>query len=1028
MDDLTQKVARRYLKTAGLKTAAERGISPNRLVDLMTLTMAFDSLADWAVDTETNPGTVGKKGLMLVKRFSSGLDEGIQEHLGPLAERGDGKVLGRHIRIGLRPGAPSDMAQRKGAMFGKVLKWMKSRQTVLRDVFPAKASRPAIALMRVSEEEDPVARMAGLAGIPVVSGATTIRKWVKEAASMMGVTPTATEEAMTDAESVAPLADELRRVNGLLEASDPVSETAADLQAKRAALLDKIDEAANDSVDPATVRASAVSAVAEQPTSKIAKKAGLNDEQTAALLAEGKVVITAGAGAGKTRVLAAKVAWFVEEKGYRPDQILATSFTNKAAKELKERVEDQYGINDARIGTTHNISREILFDFSNIPRDVIMKATKSGLISTLMKMAIEQVKLSQHSGGGRTWGGGGGRRWAGLVKDAAGPSPYWKKPIGEWFNIGKDPVDNRNKPIGTRRISTAVGMFQSHQISPAQAWAENKSGENGNVMHFAAAVYGAYDWLKHNDPQYGPALDFDDWLGEAVNTLKENPRALEALQRRFKVVMVDEAQDLNKVQHELFGLIAAKADTFAMIGDDKQAIYAFRGAVPDEFTALPGKGFKTETLTMNFRSGKDIVEAANKLIAHNGDRQIPMTCRADEERKGMGQIQAIELERHEDCAVLAANEISEEIETGGSPSDFGVLVRNNGEADAFCLALMAKGIPFRSKANFFNKPAVKALSAWITIAAGTSDSAINEAVVNAHSTPGFFLNRAFEAGLGHACPPGQNYLDFLLDGGRPYAGRDDWRNDKMVRPYADELANIKAAGTMPTADMIMEILDIRGSKQTFMSALTDQVDPEDVAEANDTLEPTDEMIREAALSPLRPMTEMAKKFTDPAKFIDFLTKMTRANDRSRKDDNAPEPAVMVDTIHQWKGLQAKNVYCVMAAGTFPHSSTDQKFAEGDETAYDDERRLAYVAITRGEDRVTVLSPKTNYMGKESGLSQFVSEACIGIRGETVEEADPDAQDETMLKMAAETRFGAALEGYLKGEDLYSVIGFYDIEE
>ena len=1021
MDDLTQTVARRYLKTWGTRVAAQKGITPNRLVDLMTLTIAFDAFANWTVDNETNPGAVGKNGLILVKRFGESLEEGIRQYLEPLSERTDAKSLARYIRVGLRPGAPSDMAQRKGVMFTRVLRWMKSRQTVLRDVFPAKATRPAISLLRVSEEEDPVARMAGLVGIPVVSGAITIRNWVKEAASMMGVSPTATEEAMTDAESVAPLAEALRQVNGLLESTDPVSEKAAELQSRKAALLDQIDKAAEDSVDPATVRASAVSAVAEQPTSKIAKKAGLNDEQTAALLAEGKVVITAGAGAGKTLTLAAKIAWFVEEKGYRPDQILATSFTNKSAKELKERVADQYGITDARIGTTHNISREILFDFSSIPRDIIMKATKSGVISTLMKMAIEQVKLRTSSGDpGRSWGY---NRRAALTRTASA-SPYWKKPIGEWFNLGEDPTDNRGKPIGSRRLTTAVGMFQSHQVSPAQAWAENKNRKNGNVMYYAAATYGAYDWLKHNDPQYGPAMDFDDWLVEAVMTLKENPRALDALQRRFKIVMVDEAQDLNKVQHELFGLIAAKADTFAMIGDDKQAIFAFRGAVPAEFTTLPKKGFAVETLTMNFRSGKDIVEAANQLIAHNGDRQIPMTCRADEERKGMGQIQAVELPRHEDCALLAASEIAEEIETGASPKDFGVLVRNNGEADAFCLTLMAKGIPFRSKANFFSKPAVKALSAWITIAAGKSNAGIDDAVVNAHSTPGFFLNKEFESGLGHTCPRGKNYLDFLLDGGRPYTGQNDWRNDKMVAPYVDVLRNISGLQSGSTTDIIMEILDIRGSKQSFMDSLLDHVDPEDVAEANDTLEPTDEMIREAALSPLRPMMEMAKKFTDPAKFIDFLKKMVNANDRSRKDDNNPEPVVMVDTIHQWKGLQAKHVYSVMAAGTFPHSSTDEAFAKGDETAYDDERRLAYVAITRGEDRVTILCPAESYMGKPAGVSRFVKEACVGIKGQTEEKADPDAQDETMLKMSSE-RFGSALDGFLKGEELWSVLGFYD---
>ena len=1009
-----ERVALRHLQR---KAAADpKVVKATRLADLMVLYTAFEAYQAWLAERGDDPGPLAKKGAVLIKRFAPQMQEALQQHIKPLQDRQDATPIKPAIRKGLRAGAPLVQARRQTAMIRVVMGWLKSRQAAMRDIFTGRSYKSALQLAVSARGDDsPVAILHRMATVPFCSGVTAPRNWIREAAREAGVSPDIIEELLADADTGNAIAMELKTVREKLESTDPTDPSYPDLQGQQLELVGKLRELADASPDASVVVGSAVSAVSSEPVSKIGKKAGLNDEQMAAMLAEGRILITAGAGAGKTRVMAAKVAWFVEEKGVNPAQILATSFTNKSAKELKERVAEEYGIVDAAIGTTHRIAKNIIMDYRPQKREEMFKAMKGSAIAMLFKLAVEQVKLAESSGGGYGggYGGGGGssyrrRRWAddGEEKTAAtektAGTPYWKQAVGEWFNLGQPPVDNRGRPVGLRRLKTAVGIFKAHNISVQRAWQDNSAQQNGSVMYFAAAVYGAYEWLKSNDPQYGPAMDFDDWLTEAVDILRNDKRAREALQRRFKVVLVDEAQDLNMVQHELFALIAEKADTYAMVGDDKQAIYAFRGAVPEEFTAKPGQGFETHTLTMNFRSGVNIVEAANKLIAHNEDRQIPMTCKADEARKGMGQIRAIELPRHEDCAVLAAGEISGEIKEGGaSPSDFGVLVRNNAESDAFCLALMAKGIPFRSKANFFTKPAVRAMVSWMTVGDTTaSESDVNDAVAVAHRTPGFFLNYAFEAGLRQSCPPGSTYLEFLVGGGGPYSGRDEWRNRKMVAPYAQVLREITSLQGVDTETLMRGILDIQGSKESFMDSLMDQVDPEDIAEQNETLEVTDEMIREAALSPLKPLLEMAKKFNDPSKFMQFIRKMERANDKSRKDDDNPEPAVMVDTIHQWKGLQAKQVYTVMAAGTFPHKSTDDAYQAGDDTAYDDERRLAYVALTRGEDSVTVLCPDQNYMGMDAGPSRFVSEACIGFEGEDTPEEDADAVEDSSTTMTA----------------------------
>ena len=1012
MDDLVQKISQKYLKKA--EDAAEekdtKAVTPARFMDLIVFTLAYSNYKLWVISQGQDPAKdrLLKVGYTYLRRFSDPMDKAMEQHILPLKDRNDASVLKSAIARAMRPGNPMAKAALRTPFFRRLFIWLKPRSALFGDIFPGRASRIGKMIALLLANDEPEAVLHGLAGLPSVSALITLNKWVKDAAKAAGVAPSAVEEAMTDAESAAPLTEELQKVQGEIQAADPMTPEHAELQAKKQEVLSQIGELAASSPTPAVVMSAAAAAVAHAPTSTVAKESGLNEEQTAALLAEGKVVITAGAGSGKTATMAAKLAYFVKERGYRPDQILATSFTHKSAEELKERVKVKYGITEARIGTTHSIAHEILKDFSGINSRIIDKATDLRAMGSLMDIAIKQVSMRRSQGGGG-WGGGGSGGYNRRAAAYGGTStPYWKQPIGEWFNLGQNLVDNRGKPLGKRRIQTAVGLFQNKMIPVEKAWEDNKDAKNGMVMYFASAVYGAYTWLKHNDPQFGPAMDFDDWLVEANRVLDTNPRALSTLQQRFKIVLCDESQDLNRVQWEIFNKIADKADTYAVVGDANQAIYAFRGAVPEEFISLPKKGFNVKTLTINYRSGKNIVEAANKLIAHNGDRRIPIECKAHEKR-GEGHIEAIEVPRHEDGAVLAAKDIADEVESGASPKDFGILVRNNGEADAYCLALMSKGIPFRSKANFFGKPAVRAMMNWITIASATDDNDINDAVADAHSTPGFFLNREFAAGLQHRCPPGQNYLEFLIDGGRPYVGSEDWRNDKMVAPYAEVLKDIDDLRGKPMNQLIEGILSLRGSKQSFLEALIDEVDPEDVAAENETLEPTDEMIREAALSPLRPLMEMAKKYNDPAKFLGFLKKLIQANDRNRKKEADPEPAVMVDTIHQWKGLQAKKTYTVMAQGTFPHSSTEEAFAGGDETAYDDERRLAYVAITRGEDRVTVICPKLNYMGKPGGVSQFVSEACLPIRSQEVKEGD--TEEPGTVKTAS---FNVDLDEFLAG--------------
>lgn len=457
----------------------------------------------------------------------------------------------------------------------------------------------------------------------------------------------------------------------------------------------------------------------------------------------------------------------------------------------------------------------------------------------------------------------------------------------------------------------------------------------------------------------------------------------------------------HNTQFEMFNLMGAKADLLAFIGDDKQSIYHFRGAKPENYIDLSRQpGYQTKLMTTNFRSGSEIVQAANRLIAHNEDRQIPMVCKAHEDR-GTGAISALAPATHEDAANATAQQIKDGVDAGESASDFGILVRNNAEADAYTLALIVRGVPYRclkaGQGGYFAKPVVRALTAWTRLAIGGSTADINDAVVTAHQTPGFFLDKMFAANLGRMAKGG-NYYDYIAAGGEVYTGDQAWRN-RNVAAYVDAIRQIMVLGRGDSAALVNAILSLKGSKDTFVEALMKLVDEDDVVEEEGD-EGGEEAIRQAALAPVRPLMLMAENFSDPENMLAFIAKMKAANEKVEKKspdtkDDWKEPAVLVGTVHGWKGLEAKHVFVSMAGGVFPNFRSD-KLAEEQEatgktvTAYDEERRLAYVAITRGRDTTTIMTPMKTYLGKPAGGSVFIGEACIPMQGDS--KSEPSVTD------------------------------------
>jgi len=1070
--NLDRKVAKRYLRKIAIEAPAspvsgppEKEILPTRLVDLINLAVAFDAYLTWLEQQGTDLDSLAQQGTVLVRRFLPSLQLGVTQHFAPIMERPEASILRTKWQRAQLPGTPPDIARRLASYFQMLLPWLKIHHGVFQDIFSGRSAKTIRDLVVVVQEENPAACLNKAAALAPISGLTMPRKWIEEAAQAAGAPLTAGEAAITDGQTAQNLGEDLQTVESKIGVVTQGTPEAAALQEERTNLVAQIHQVAQESASPSVVLATATSATRTTPRSGVIQRFGLTDEQAEVVQAMGKVLVAAGAGSGKTQTIVATIASLVEEKGYAPAQILTCSFTRAASAELGSRL-DAAGVGGVDSGTTHHVARGIIE--RNRPNLVpAMRNTRGA--DKCFKMAMIQVQMDvagfqrqmeegkavlqriesipgwrsieilksfhdqvgrgrslsekqlavlpkfERGGGSGGWGGGSRRpyrRWAAEEEDSGGAdrrSKYWSAPIGEWFNLGKPLLDEKGGKMGPKRALLAVDNYKNSGIGVDQARATN--GDTPIV-----ALYAAYEWLKKNDPVFGPAMDYTDQLQISLEILETDPAARAAEQGRYRCILVDEAQDLNETQFKMFQLLGKSADLLSFIGDDRQSIYGFRGARPQNYTALSkDPAFQTKLMTTNFRSGKAIVDAAEKLIAYNEDRQVPKVCRSHD-RRGVGSIRAKDPLTHEEGAATVAQEIADAVAAGESPADFGVLVRNNAEADAYNLALIARGIPYRTlkkeQGGYFGKPVVKALTAWLRLIVGGSDAEINDAVIEAHQTPGFGLDKQFATYLGRQVR-GSNYLDWISAAKPVYQGPAAWM-DKRVAEYMNTIRQVRLQGQGDSSALIQAILGLRGNKSTFIETLMKFVDEDDVIE-DEGEEAGEEAIRNAALAPVRPLMTMAENFPDPANMLLFIAKMKGANEKAQKKtpqdkEDWKEPAVLVGTVHGWKGLQAKHVYVCMAGGVFPNFRSDQKAEEqtlaGEPvTAYDEERRLAYVAITRGMDSSTVISPHANYNGKPAITSRFIGEACIQTVGEAQQE-----QEEQLVETAktASFSFGADL--------------------
>jgi DNA helicase-2/ATP-dependent DNA helicase PcrA len=868
------------------------------------------------------------------------------------------------------------------------------------------------------------------------------------------------------------------------------------------------------------------------------------------MMIRGKAVIAAGAGSGKTRVLAAKVAYHVNELGVPLTSIMATSFTRKSAAELNDRI-GNYGVTftkqaAAGFGTTHSIARKLMMEYGGPIRGDL----KSYAQKTLIRLAMKQVEMTGGTGdpqvtplvalAGTQGASGAAEGGAGLtflqacekaldnrsrlnpflrgfIESFFNPRDQWYsrtmratknltdpagltekqmgllqgifkqtgvsyspstdpnltkkartaagKPLGfdkyvsfneparQWFNLGLKLTSNGKEdgtPISPGTFAMAITNFKGKMVSPSEAWTRFRSPE--------AAVYGAYEYLKgsNGEPDFQGTGDFDDVLIDISKFLLSNPAALQKVQNRFKTILIDEAQDQNRAQHLMFGLIAGyvdpakahlagsvekvkdlaydngriSADTYALIGDDKQAIYEFRSADPASFIDMRdlvggGAGFTTAVLNTNYRSGKHIVDTAMNIIRNN-DKQIPMVCEANPERIRSGAVNAVSFTPVQngdfrEPAMWFAETVEELMEQDPPQkgySGFGIGVRTNAEAYAYSLELLKRGIPFKSKTNFFGDKTTKAMIAWLTLADETGDvDRINDSVLEATSAPKSMLGQRFVDAVKEQATG--NYADWLqTNWSRIYGATGQWA--RAVENFASNLNEIRALNGQSPQVVLAKILALKGvDGLSFIEALKEKVREDEDAMSDLRSESAQGEVDEgaveaAALAPIDPLKALLESRADLTESMKYIRTLQAANNKLGKNDDpedpaSKQPAVTIGTVHSWKGLEVENMFVPFTGGKFPRAD-----AEGDDLESD--RRLAYVAVTRGEERVYIMDiPTVRQVGEKSVIqtSRFVEEACVPTvpnwespdkRGEDDDDAgagvDPDEDGEAAAEAMA----------------------------
>ncbi|MBR3401720.1 MAG: UvrD-helicase domain-containing protein [Parasporobacterium sp.] len=655
----------------------------------------------------------------------------------------------------------------------------------------------------------------------------------------------------------------------------------------------------------------------------------LNDKQKEAVLkTEGPLLILAGAGSGKTRVITNRIAYMIQEKGVDPGQILAITFTNKAASEMRERQEQMLGqaLRGAWICTFHSCCVRILR----------MHADKLGYDSNFTIYDADDQKT--------------------VIKNICKKLDIDTKKFKEKWFLGQ--------------ISSA-----KDELVSVDKFELNASGDY--YLEKVAKVYREYqqELMRSN------AFDFDDLIVKTVELFRQYPDVLDMYQERFRYISVDEYQDTNTAQFVFVSLLAKKYKNICVVGDDDQSIYKFRGANIGNILNFE-KVFPNATvirLEQNYRSTKTILDAANAVISHNVNRKAK-TLWTDAEAGEKIRLFFVDNPYVEADRVIAV--IRKYVHDGYPLNSCACLYRTNAQSRALEEAFIRANIPYKivGGVNFYQRKEIKDVLAYLkTIDNGRDDVAVKRIINVPKRNIGASTINLVDAFAGERGISFYSALDTgLVEGVFGKAG-------EKLRPFRDLIESLrKSASEISLKELIEETLD----KSGYLKDLQAEQTPESEAR----IENIEELINKASAyedSFREPSsgagTDGGSDITDSGSVEDvfvmvqespslsgFLEEVSLIADIDSWDGS--EDYVSLITIHSAKGLEFDNVFlCGMEDGLFPSNFA---ICSEDESDLEEERRLAYVGITRAKKHLVLTASKTRMVRGEtmvSALSRFVRE-------------------------------------------------------
>ena len=660
---------------------------------------------------------------------------------------------------------------------------------------------------------------------------------------------------------------------------------------------------------------------------------GLNSEQRRAVsCVDGPVLIVAGAGSGKTRVLTSRIAYILEQ-GCEPSQVLALTFTKKAASEMKERIAVMVGEKRARrlyMGTFHSVFIRFLREFSEslgYPSTFTIYDTSDSV--SAIKTCLKELQLDE-------------------------------------------------KIYKPKDVLSRISMAKNNLVT-AEAYRRNTNAMQNDAAAKKPRICDIYQLYAYKCKQSG-VMDFDDILLNMNILLRDNPAALESIAGRFRYIMVDEYQDTNFAQYLILKKLSQFHKNLCVVGDDSQSIYAFRGAKIENILNFK-KDYPEHNifrLEQNYRSTKVIVEAANSLIARNTAR-IPKECYSMGEQGE--KIRLIQAYTEQEESILLASDIVSRIHSEHAEyQDFAILYRTNAQSRALEEALRKRNLPYQiySGNSFFERAEVKDMMAYFKLAVNLNDDESFKRVVN---KPARGIGDTSLAALAAAAHEHQTSLfkaafaDDLETFGLKNAAVQKIRtfcemmNRMCLRSHKEDAYTVAAALAMESGLLMFYKSDtsIEGQSRTAnVEELLNSV-------KNYIEERQNEMFEEMQAEGLVGDGVELTGADLPTVTLDYyLENVSLLSAVDVEDDENGSNKITLMTVHSSKGLEFPYVYVAgMEENIFPSGGF-----LASESEIEEERRLFYVAMTRAKKVVKFSFASTrmrNGKHESNSPSRFIRE-------------------------------------------------------